>query len=109
MKDVIDKIDTLFAYFSGIGFGTNSIKKELNSFKKYIKDGKIFVDVGGNKGIYTDAILKIYDPLEVHIFEPSQTNIKILLDKFNNNNKVFINKFGLSNSNSESVMKVVLV
>lgn len=75
MRNLIFNLENLINKYQGIGYGTSSIKKELNSFKKYIQDGKIFVDVGGNKGIYTEGIFSNYKPSQVHIFEPANTNI----------------------------------
>ncbi|MCF8342829.1 MAG: FkbM family methyltransferase [Chitinophagaceae bacterium] len=104
MRKIISKIQFLLDLYQGIGYGTSSIKKEMNSFFKFIPDGKIFVDVGGNKGFYTQGILEIYKPNQIHIFEPSKTNIEILEENFKENKLIFINDCGLSNVNSNSIL-----
>jgi FkbM family methyltransferase len=104
MRKIISKIQFLLDQYQGIGYGSSSIKKELNSFLKFIPDGKIFVDVGGNKGLYTKGILEIYKPKQIHIFEPSKTNIEILKEKFKDNKFIYINDCGLSNVNSNSIL-----
>jgi FkbM family methyltransferase len=104
MWKVLSKIESKLDWLQGIGFGGSSIKQELNSFKKYIHDGKIFVDAGANKGKYTQGLLDMYDPSEIHVFEPAATNIKVLKASFENNKKVFINDCGLSNVNSVSTL-----
>lgn len=104
MLEALDKIDQLANFCFGIGFGSFSIMQELESFREYIRDGQVFIDVGGNKGEYTEGILKLYNPQEVHVFEPSQTNIEALRSRFSNNNKVIVNEFGLSDVNSESTL-----
>lgn len=97
-------IDDLISKLQGLGFGSFSVKQELKSFRKYIKNGKIFIDVGGNIGNYTKCIFTLYNPEEVHIFEPSQFNNLILKRNFINNKIVFINDFALSNINGNSIL-----
>jgi FkbM family methyltransferase len=106
--NLIRKILTQTSYFldlyQGIGYGSFSIAQELNSFKKHISDGKIFIDVGGNKGHYTEGIMKKYSPSQVHIFEPSKINVTILKDKFKENVKIILNDCGLSNTNTNTIL-----
>ena len=78
MRFIISIIQRILDFSLGIGYGTSSINKEISSFHSFIPNGRIFVDVGGNKGLYTEAILKRFSPHEVHIFEPSKTNIEVL-------------------------------
>jgi FkbM family methyltransferase len=102
--NLIEKISQKLDFWLGIGFGSSSIKKELSSIKKFIPNGKIFIDVGGNKGLYAMEILNLFNPSEVHVFEPSNLNVNILKHKFLGNSKVIINPFGLSNKASESIL-----
>jgi FkbM family methyltransferase len=104
MSRLLSKIDYWLGYYRGIGYGASSVKQELSSFRKFIPDGKIFIDVGGNKGFYTEGIINLFDPSQIHIFEPSHTNIEILRKKFEKNDKIFINNIGLSNINSPSTL-----
>ena len=104
MRKIMSTIQFLLDQYHGIGYGSSSIKKELNSFLKFIPDGKIFVDVGGNKGLYTKEILEVYKPKQIHIFEPSKTNVEILKEKFKDNKFIFINDCGLSNINSNFIL-----
>ena len=104
MIKILEKLEFLLAQIQGIGYGGFSIKKEISSSRKYIPNGKIFVDVGGNKGLYTQEILRIFNPDEVHVFEPSRTNVEILKSKFSDNSKVVINAMGLSNKDTNSVL-----
>ncbi len=101
---ILEKISHISDLLLGIGFGSSSRKKELSSIKNFIHNGKIFIDVGGNKGLYTEEILNIFNPSEVHVFEPSNLNVNILQSKFKDNKNVIINSFGLSNNGSESIL-----
>lgn len=48
--------------------------------------------------------MNIYKPNQIHIFEPSKTNIFILKDKFKDKNKIVVNDCGLSNINTNTIL-----
>lgn len=97
-------LDKLFSWIVGFGYGSNSIANEIRSLKKFIPDGKIFIDVGGNKGLYSLELLKNFEVSEVHIFEPCKLNVEIIEDLFVNRNQIFINNHGLSNIKSDAIL-----
>lgn len=87
----MSKIFYLFELFitliQGKGYGSTSIKREVKSIKKFIKSNpNLILDIGGNKGIYTEELIKYFPNTEIHIFEPSATNVSILHKKFKNKN-----------------------
>lgn len=63
---------------------------------------KIFVDIVANKGLYSKFLLKQFDNLECHLFEPSTYNFVILRDLFSSFDKVKINKIALSSISSSA-------
>lgn len=101
---ILSLLQRLLDLSQGIGYGSYSINKEVNSFYSFIPDGKIFVDVGGNKGLYSEALCNRFSPNQIHIFEPASTNIEILKAKFYKCDNIFINGCGLSNVNTDSVL-----
>jgi FkbM family methyltransferase len=104
MKSIIFLIDKVLSWLIGIGYGAISIDNEIKSFKKFIPNAKIFVDVGGNKGLYSLSLIKIFDIQKIHIFEPSIFNVEILKHKFLDNKKIIINNCGLSNVRSSATL-----
>jgi FkbM family methyltransferase len=62
--------------------------------------------VGGNRGDYTNLLLKNLKnkKITIHIFEPQESCIKILKEKFLNYKNVFINNFGLSNTEESTIL-----
>lgn len=104
MRSIINLFQRFIDYYQGIGYGTATISKELKSIKKFIPNGNVFVDVGGNKGLYSAEILKLFQVKEVHIFEPSLCNVKLLNEKFKENNKVWVNDLGLSNVSGNKIL-----
>ena len=88
----------------GNGWGVDSIENEVKNCLSLLKIGpKIFIDIGANKGDYTNYLLKVKPNLECHIFEPSVKNFEKLKNRFSQQN-IFINKIGLSSSNKKSTL-----
>lgn len=63
-----------------------------------IKDGPtIVLDIGANDGDYTAAILKLAPHSSIHAFEPSPAIATFLTARFQNDERVAVHQFGLSN------------
>ena len=89
-------------YYQGKGYGSASIDSEVRSVKKLLNsssDIKIAIDIGGNIGKYTDALMKVFPEAEVHIFEPQKINIEKLKLKFIEQRNIKIQQLGVSNKN----------
>lgn len=85
-------------HFLGKGYGSTTIKQEVKMVCSEIEKLKIAVDIGGNKGLYTQCLLDVNDKIQVTIFEPSRLNTAILRSKFAHKN-IVINGCGLSSKN----------
>jgi 16S rRNA A1518/A1519 N6-dimethyltransferase RsmA/KsgA/DIM1 with predicted DNA glycosylase/AP lyase activity len=87
-----EKILTLFSLSLGKGFGFQSLNQEVNLFKKLIKnENNLFLDIGANKGEYTDILIREFPTSKVYVFEPQKSLFKFLKKKYakNNNIKLF--------------------
>jgi len=94
-------------YFQGKGYGTSSIISEVGSIKKLLqldKDVKTVIDIGGNIGDYTEALIENFPKAEVHIFEPSKLNVEKLKKRFLNQTNVKILQLGVSNKNDTTTL-----
>tara|TARA_B100000989_G_C19461950_1_gene436627 strand:+ start:126 stop:905 length:780 start_codon:yes stop_codon:yes gene_type:complete len=101
--NIYSLIDLFSSYAQGLGWGSSTIKEEINTCLSLLKSKpKIFIDIGANKGLYTQGVLKKIGLIEMHIFEPSELNYKILEDKFSFSNLFKINKIALSKSTSKA-------
>lgn len=102
---MLDFLDKLVGYIRGFGFGRATIKKEVYSCLKLLKiSPEIVIDCGGNKGIYTEEILRVNPNSQVIIFEPSQVNIGVLENKFAGNSKVRLIEKAVSSQPGELVL-----
>jgi FkbM family methyltransferase len=83
----------------GKGYGASSLKREVRCISLLLNDPpSLAIDVGGNVGGYTSELKTIFPDLNIHIFEPSKTNIEKLKTKFVNDCSIRIAPLGLSNS-----------
>jgi hypothetical protein len=74
-----EKILTLFSVSLGKGSNFKSLNQEINLFKKIIKnENNLFLDIGANKGEYTDILIKEFPISEIYAFEPQKNLFKIL-------------------------------
>ena len=91
----IKKILNSFDYFQQ--------KKIFNFLKKKLKEKAILIDVGAHHGETITNFINNFRSLEIHSFEASPENFKILSKKFKHQKipKVIINDYGLSNENKE--------
>lgn len=69
-------------------------------------DKALFLDVGANRGLSTDAILMTTKNVRLQLFEPNQLLCKKLRDIFGDNERIVINNFGLGDKSTESTLYV---
>jgi FkbM family methyltransferase len=90
-------IERVAAYLQGKGYGSASIRQENELVHKLLnKKPVLAIDIGCNIGEYTAEIRRRNPSAEIHTFEPSATNIKILNERFTNDKKIVILPFAIS-------------
>lgn len=75
-----------------------SVKISLKMLLPYIKDAKVFVDVGANIGAFTQNIIANKPDITVHSFEPVSVYFQRCKQKFRTNKRIIVNNFALSDS-----------
>jgi FkbM family methyltransferase len=96
-----NSLESFSALMQGKGWGTSTIDEEINCCTQLLNyEPKLIVDIGANKGLYTEKLLTVFPNATYFLFEPSQHNIKILTDKFYNFNDVYCSSYALSNKSS---------
>lgn len=83
-------------WFKANGDDTLRLNYPLNS-------GSVVFDVGGYHGEWSEQIFSKYKS-NIHIFEPSKKFFHILKDKFDQNNCITLNNYGLSNRKCEILL-----
>ena len=99
---IASKILFLFDYFQQ--------KKIYIFLKKKIQNNCILVDVGAHHGETIKNFKKYFNASEIHSFEASSINFKVLNNKHNNqtDHKIFLNNFGLSDEKKMHKIKQLL-
>jgi FkbM family methyltransferase len=68
------------------------------------KSPSLCIDIGGNKGFYTEEILKKFPQCKIVIFEPSISNIELLRLKYGQNKNISIEQKAISNFEGEATL-----
>lgn len=97
---LLGKLERAAARRQGKGWGAGSVQHELNAAGSLTNnaDLNLAIDVGGNVGNYTAAIRTAHPQAEVHMFEPSKTNIDTLATRFGSDELVTVQPFALASS-----------
>jgi FkbM family methyltransferase len=94
---VLNIIERAAAYAQGKGYGTATIGQEIDLLLSLLGvRPKLAIDVGGNVGNYTAELRKKNPQLEIHVFEPSATNIAKLGARFKDDSLIKLVPFALS-------------
>ena len=102
---VLQRIERKAAYLRGKGFGGRNIQEEA----KWAHDmlgypPKLAVDIGGNVGLYTAELRRRTSGVEIHVFEPSASNIETLRARFASDAAITIVPSALSNAAGDATL-----
>lgn len=102
-----EKILTLFSLTLGKGFDFQSLNQEVNFFEKLIKnENSLFLDIGANKGKYTDILIKKFPTSKVYVFEPQKSLFKFLKKKYSKNNNIKLFNIAINHENKKIKLNV---
>ncbi len=88
----------------GKGWGSVTFDLEVKAAARLLgKNPQLSIDVGGNVGGYTKALLREFQT-KVVVFEPNKKNHQILMDTFSSDNRVRVENLALSNKNTVSTL-----
>jgi FkbM family methyltransferase len=98
-------VERLGAIAQGKGFGTSTIQQEVEIASRLLNGHiQLAIDIGANIGEYTRALTQFHPDVEVHLFEPSKHNFDLLLDKFQNRSRYFINSEAVSDRSGNAIL-----
>jgi FkbM family methyltransferase len=93
------------AYAQGKGYGSATINQEVKLLLRSLnKAPDLAVDIGGNIGEYTAELRRRYPKLEIHIFEPSSTNLEKLRSRFAGDKDIKLIPLALSNTTGQATL-----
>lgn len=98
-------IERAFAYSRGRGYGATSVDQEIKlAFRMAKATPRLAIDIGGNVGKYTAGLRARAQDLEIHVFEPSATNIAKLRERFGEDPKVALVESGLADRSGSATL-----
>ena len=98
-QSALNSIEQLSALKQGKGWGAGTIREEVDCCISLLsKSPSTIIDIGANKGLYTEELLKRYPESDYFLFEPSTVNSHILHQKFNRYRNIRIFQEAVSNS-----------
>ena len=99
-------IERVATYLLGKGWGGSTVDKEFTAALSLLdcKKANICIDIGGNKGTYTEQLINKFSECKVVIFEPAESNVKLLRDKFSNSPNITIIQSAVSNEIGDATL-----
>jgi FkbM family methyltransferase len=86
---LVHLLERIAAYIQGKGYGSATIAQEVKLLQQLLgREPQLAIDIGGNVGAYTGELRRRNPKLEIHIFEPSATNIAKLTHRFKDDSLV---------------------
>lgn len=94
-------------HLQGIGAGAgvySSGEEVLTKMMPGSEVEKTVFDVGANVGDFTDMIDSNTENTTIHLFEPQESLVNELFDKFSTDNNKYVNNHALSDKTSETII-----
>jgi FkbM family methyltransferase len=102
---ILKLIEKAVADSQGKGFGSSSINQEIKVVKLLLpRIPLLAIDIGGNIGNYSANLKSLNKNLEIHIFEPSHTNIEKLNARFFDDNLLKIIPLAISDQAGSAIL-----
>jgi len=101
-----EKNERAAAYLLGKGWGAGTVEKEFLAALSLLQEKKInlCIDIGGNKGAYTEQIIKKAPACNVVVFEPAESNVELLRKKFSATSNVTIEQSAVTNEAGDATL-----
>ena len=104
-QPVLALFEAAFSLAQGKGYGTASLDEEIAACLKLLgARAKTVLDIGANKGCYSEKLLKKLPNARFFLFEPSKENIAVLNSKFANQPRVQILDTALSDQSGTATL-----
>jgi len=89
----------------GKGWGSGTIVEEVNACLNHLpRPPKLVIDIGANKGLYTDTLRQRCPQAECFLFEPSPANAAFLRNKYANSALIHVYESALSDHGGLSTL-----
>jgi FkbM family methyltransferase len=98
-------IERVGAYAQGKGYGTSTIKQEVKLVQSLlVQPPRLAMDIGGNVGDYAAELMRTTPDMDIHVFEPSATNIGKLKVRFATNDNIRLVPHAVASSSGAATL-----
>lgn len=88
---LIQKAEWRILRLQGKGYGTSTIRQEVRMATLFVGPSpRLLIDIGANVGDYAASLRATFAASEIHLFEPSATNIQKLRARFGPSTRIHI-------------------
>lgn len=102
--EIAPRIEAMAAMVQGKGAILTTSEEFECIFKLFLTPPKLIIDIGGNIGDYTSEIRAKDFDVEIHVFEPSSSNIRKLVDRFISDTKIKVIPYAVSDAAASCVL-----
>lgn len=101
----IAALESVLAIRQGKGWGASSVEHEVRQCLSLLGHSpKTIIDVGANKGSYTDKVLSSAPDAQYYLFEPSEKNLLFLRQKYQSLDNILIFDCALSDKDCSAYL-----
>lgn len=105
MSKILKRVEGAAARAQGKGYGSASIQKEVSQTLGFIKSEiNLAIDIGGNVGAYAAELRRKNKNTEIHVFEPSSTNVRLMEESFKGDDLLKIVQLAVSDKSGEATL-----
>ena len=105
MNSIFYYLERFAARAQGKGFGAGTSQREFQFASKLLKGiPSLLVDVGANRGVYTEQMRARYPAAEIHAIEPAASNVAALREKFAGDSNVHVAPFALGEATASATL-----
>ncbi len=102
---LVRRLGRIFSYAQGQGFGVATIGREVRLVHSVLRTPPLLaIDIGGNIGDYTAELRRRSPGLDIHLFEPSSTNIAKLSARFAGDDRIVLVPRAISNKTGTAIL-----
>lgn len=99
------RLEKTAARWQGKGYGTATIARENALVHQLLgRTPELAIDIGGNVGDYSAELRRRHPALEIHVFEPSTTNIAKLRARFAGDGRISVLPHAVSDAPREATL-----
>ena len=98
-------VEKAAAFLCGKGYGTATVAQEVRLALRMLGEPPhLAIDIGGNAGEYSAELRRRAPLVEIHVFEPSQTNVQKLQRRFEGDPRTVVVPYAIADRSGSATL-----